>query len=564
MTGRGRMAGVALASTLLFLASAASGQNGPAPGVEVVANGPALELRFHGVPLKSVRADDNQNALALDFTQPVDPAIFDRLNGALPSWIAIAYSSYDNGVIRAARPVTFLTRPEIDGFSLRLEPRVTTAQAAPFQAAPGGSAPAPNPQQSAPPPQQYSQQQQYPQQQQPYPQQGGPYPPQQYPPQQQPYPPQQQGNPQQGAPPPGQQGQAQPPMPYAPSDAFAAARNYYGLQYVAHPDDPLWDLAYGRAAARSDSGVDIGGAYHEFHNGDRVGSSHGSFRLGLGGVALLGSIYDTTAKGTNIRTATGTFAASSNISRISGEAGLGFAMGGDSEIRLEALAGASTVGGKLTSWSGTPDGFISASLIYHAADLDTPESLLDKGVRDEASLSVAQRLGYGLWGSFTGRLDNYGLQGHHDIVQTAGWNGNLRWDYEVLPGFFAGLAYDGQGDYRLHYDTLTGTVPTPYVPLSIRNLEAHVGSASLSAMLWDQLWLDAFGGYAYDRYAKTSGAVYGGGIRLMAAPNFAIELGARHTAISLQQGELGGETSAGISLNVGFGGPPRPNPFSLW
>jgi len=548
------MAGAALAGACLCLASAASGQNGPAPGVEVVGNGPALELRFHGVPLKSVRADDNQNALALDFTQPVDPAIFDRLNGALPSWIAMAYASYDNGVIRAARPVTFLTRPEIDGFSLRLEPRVTTAQQTPFQAAPNGSGPAPAPVQIAPAPAP----QQYPPQQQPYPQQGGPYPPQQYPPQQQPYPPQQ------GNPPPGQQSQGQPPIPLAPSDAFAAARNYYGLQYVAHRSDPLWDMAYNRAAARTSSGVDIGGEYHEFHSGDRVGTSYGSFRLGLGGVALLGSIYDTTARGTNIRAANGTFTANSNISRISGEAGLGFAMGGDSEIKLEGLVGASTVGGKLTSWSGTPDGFISASLIYHAADLDTPETLLDKGVRDEASLSVAQRLGYGLWGSFTGRLDNYGLQGHHDIVQTAGWNANLRWDYEALPGFFAGLAYDGQGDYRLHYDTLAGTAPTPYVPLSIRNLEAHVASASLSAMLWDQLWLDAFGGYAYDRYSKTNGAVYGGGIRLLAAPSFAIELGARHTAISLQQGELGGETSAGISLNVGFGGPPRPNPFSLW
>src|SRR6186713_925464 len=53
------------------------------PGFEVVSNGAVLELRFHGVPLKSVRADDNQNALSLDFRQPVDPVIFDRLNGAL-------------------------------------------------------------------------------------------------------------------------------------------------------------------------------------------------------------------------------------------------------------------------------------------------------------------------------------------------------------------------------------------------------------------------------------------------------------------------------------------------
>ena len=378
------------------------------------------------------------------------------------------------------------------------------------------------------------------------------------------YPPQQNPQQQQVYPPPGPQSQAQPPIPLAPSDAFAAARNYYGLQYAAHREDPLWDLAYSRAAARTDSDVGIGGDYHQFHNGDRVGNSHGSFQLALGSVALLGSIYDSTAKGSSVRTPTGTFAATSNISRISGSAGLGFALGGDSEIRLEGLVGAGTVGGKFTTWSGNPDGFISASLIYHAADLDTPETLLDKGVKDEASLSVAQRLGYGLWGSFTGRLDNYGLQSHHDVVQTAGWNGNLRWDYEALPGFFTGLAYDGQGEYRLHYDSLTGSTPTPYVPLSIRNMETHAGTFSLSGTAWDQLWLNAFGGYAYDRYAKQSGVVYGGSIRVTPAPGFAIELGARHTGVSVQQGELGGETSAGISLNVGFGGPPRSGPFSLW
>ena len=54
------------------------------PGFQVVVDGPALELRFRGIPLKSVRADDNQNALSLDFNQPVDPAIFDNLARQLP------------------------------------------------------------------------------------------------------------------------------------------------------------------------------------------------------------------------------------------------------------------------------------------------------------------------------------------------------------------------------------------------------------------------------------------------------------------------------------------------
>jgi len=529
MAGRGSMAGTALAGALLCLATTASGQNGPGPGFEVVSSGNALEVRFHGVPLKSVRADDNQNALALDFNQPVDPAIFDRLNGALPGWIAMAYSSYDNGIIRAARPVTFLTRPETDGFSLRLEPRGPVAQAAPFQAAPYQQGGAPAYAQGAP--------------QQPYPPgQGQPYPPQ-------------------GGNPP----QTQPPVPFAPYERYAAARNYYGLEYAVNRGDADWQKAYARAAVLGNSDGGLGIDYQSFHNGDRVARAHGSFKVTLlPGVALLGSIYDTDARGKNVRTATGTFAATGNTNSLSGSAGLGFELGGDAQITLEGLSGAGTGGGKLAVYTGSPDGYVSASLIYHAADLSTPESLLDKGIKDEAAITVAQRLGWGLWGSLSGRFDNYGLKGHANMVQTAGWKGSLNWDAQLMQGLFAGIAYDGQGEYRLAYNALTGTVPTPYVPLSIRNTETHAVTGSLTTSLWDQIWFDAFGGYVYDRYAKKGGGLYGASLRVTPAPGFEIELGARHSNISLTQGELGGETTAGLSLNVGFGGNPRDDRFSLW
>lgn len=82
-----------------------------------------LELRFSGLPLRSVRADDSQNALSMDFQAPVNAAVFEQLPRDLPQWIAMAYVSFDNGVIRATRPVTFLTRREPGGFSLRIVAR---------------------------------------------------------------------------------------------------------------------------------------------------------------------------------------------------------------------------------------------------------------------------------------------------------------------------------------------------------------------------------------------------------------------------------------------------------
>jgi hypothetical protein len=88
------------------------------------------------MPMRSVHADDSQNALAIDFLQPVDGGVFDRLPNELPQWISMAYANFDNGVIRSPRPVTFLTRGEGDGFSLRIIPRGPIAPPPVAQAAP--------------------------------------------------------------------------------------------------------------------------------------------------------------------------------------------------------------------------------------------------------------------------------------------------------------------------------------------------------------------------------------------------------------------------------------------
>jgi hypothetical protein len=107
-------AGVAALAMMLAPAQAQS-----EPGYEVISNGPdGLELRFHGLPMRSVHADDNQNALAIDFLEPVDGALFERLPGELPQWISMSYVIFDNGIIRSPRPVTFLAHSESDGFTL--------------------------------------------------------------------------------------------------------------------------------------------------------------------------------------------------------------------------------------------------------------------------------------------------------------------------------------------------------------------------------------------------------------------------------------------------------------
>jgi hypothetical protein len=553
MRGRKVRAKTALAALLACALSSAapSAVLAQAPSFEVTSNGPVLELRFRGMPLKSVRADDNQNALSLDFNQPVDPMLFDRLGNALPQWISMAYTTYDNGVIRATRPVTFLTRQETDGFSLRMQPRdgaptnmqaLQQAQGAP-QPLPG-TAPYP---QGAPPPG-------YPVPPPGYPPQA-PYPPQPYP--GQPYP--GQAYPGQPGPPPGQA-----PVPFAPYEAFSGARNYYGLRVAERRGDPLWTKAYNRAAMRGDGEAGFGAEYKSFKNKDRLITTRANAKATLGsGIALIGSITDADLEAASVRTATGTFVTNRSTNVIAGSAGLALELGDGNQITFEGLYGNSVAGGKLGIFGGTPDGFISASLAYHQPLLDTAEAIVGKARTDEISIATAGRLAYGLWGSLEGRYTNYGLSGHGNAVQTAGWDGNLRWDYD-FGGILAGLSYNGRGEYRMKYDTLTGAAPSPYVPLSIRNMETHAATASLSSLMWDSFWFNLYGGYVYDRYAKSGGGIYGLSLRYTPVPGLDLEMGARRSNISLTQGMTGGETQAGLSLTLGFGGDPRNSRFTFW
>ena len=77
----------------------AQGYRGPA--YQVVSNDAnGLEIRFHGVGLRGVHADDSQNALAIDFQQPVDGAE----TGTVVEVYQCGYRLNDS-VIRPARVV---------------------------------------------------------------------------------------------------------------------------------------------------------------------------------------------------------------------------------------------------------------------------------------------------------------------------------------------------------------------------------------------------------------------------------------------------------------------------
>ena len=500
-------AGLAAALAGALLAASPASAQGPA-GFEVTArDAGTIEIRFHNMPLKAVHADAAQNALALDFANGVDGSAFDRIAATMPDWVSMAYANYDSGVIRASRPVTFLTRNESDGFSLRMVARGP----APMMAAPPGPVALRGPGDGGPPP-----------------------------PMQQPL--------YAGPPPPA-------PDTFARYNTYGAIRAYDQLELAVNRGNAYWERTYDRAAMQSNSGLTLGTEYHSYHSGDTVIASHAHMKIMLAdGVSIIGSVDNTDATADRVRAADGTFATNTHVNLFNGSLGFGFDVGPDTAATLEALEGNNITGAKFTGYTGDPDSFWQMALIYHQPDMDTPESIAGRAFKDEVVLGTGQHLGYGFWASIAGHGDNYGIHGNASVAKMAGWDGSLRWTTDLGP-LLAGLAYDGHGDYLVNNTSFTGAAPTPYIPLSLRNMETHAVTGSLSSLLWgDTLWLDLYGGYIDDRYAS-DGALYGGAIRYRPAPGVDIALGARHSNVSLLQGETGAETSAGLTFTLGFDGP---------
>jgi hypothetical protein len=475
-----------------------------------------LEIRFHNMPMREVRADDVQNALLINFSTAIDGAVFERLAADAPDWIDLAYGNYDSGVIRATRPATYLTRHEQDGFSLRILARNPVAQGAPEPIV------LRRPLDNSPPPLRM------------LPRQAD-----------------QQDASQQDA----------PQQDVSPHNAFGAARNHYALELAVNRDDPTLAMAYDRANGPMASSVQLGSEWRQYHGGDTVITSSADARLAIGpGLSLVGSLDDTNLRGKSVRFASGQVG-TANTNIVSGSGGFAIDLWDDQEIQGKILAGNGVLGGTITGFSDGANGFWNAALTYHQPYLDTPEAARDKADRDEITLGMQDHLAYGLWGGLAGFAHRYGVTGSDHVATTAGWSGDLRWSAD-LGGLLAALAYDGKGEYLVDH-RLFAVSGVSFQPLAIRDMETHAVTGSLSANTGlDGVWFDLFGGYAVDRYAS-DGAIYGASLRYTPAPGVDLALGVRHSAISLIEGETGSQTSAGLSITFGFGDLRRGSYFSL-
>ena len=320
----------------------------------------------------------------------------------------------------------------------------------------------------------------------------------------------------------------------------------------------MWATAYARAAMQADGGITLSSEWNQYHGGDQMVNADLSGKLSfLPGMALVGDAQYTNVRGNTVRLANGNFA-STRTDLVTGTGGFAFELGPDSEMKLEASEGNNLTGGLLSLYSGTPTGFATVKVDYHAPDLDTPTAVANRADTDSAMLGVAGELWYGLWGHASGHYDRYGVHGNADVARTAGWDAGLRWDAPLWDGLLVGLSYDGHGDYRASHASFTGAAPTPYVPLGIRAIENHAVALNLSTLSWNGFWFDGYAGWVDDRYSS-NGLLAGLDLHYMPAPGVDLALGVRQSAVSYTQGETGRQTSAGLNLTVGMGEPPQPS-----
>ncbi|MBV9045604.1 MAG: hypothetical protein JO167_00205 [Alphaproteobacteria bacterium] len=477
------------AVALLCLGTAAHAQS--ASTLQILSRAPdGAEFRIHGVSLKNVTADDTQNTVSFEFNGPISDEAFARLQQELPDWVDMSYAGYDNAVIRARRPATFLTKTEDDGFSMKIVPRGAVAAA------------------DAPPP---------------LPLRGS------------------DGAACSNCPPP-------PPQPLGIPPGWQRVGHYLARAAAERPGDVMIRSAYDMNRMNGISYVTVSGDWRHTDNATmyiaHVHADVGSWY----GTHLLADFHDANVNAKAVRRFSG---AITPLNRNDMSGSVGLAMPLDSAVlTAEALYGRSGWGGRVTLSYQDEDVQMGMRAAYHEPYVDTAEGISLYGRRDYSGAFISGRLFDLLWANAEVRATRYGAHGDDNVAHTAGWHAGLRYDFDVIP---LSLTYDGEGEYVIGKHTYIGAPPTPWVPLSIRDREVHSLGGDLSSAIDNAFWFDMYGGWAIDRYTN-SGPYGGVAFRFTPSPGVDLTLHGRYSTVAERQGDRGNELSAGLALTFASGG----------
>jgi len=471
------------------------------PAFAILSRAPYAELKFHRLFLKNLRPSPAQNEVTLEFSTPVEGPLFEQLKGVLPEWVDAAFTGYDSAVIHARRPVSFSAVPDPDGFTLRIVPQGFAAK---------------------PPPQTAYDALPY----------GPPLYEQDY--DRAAFAPLRRDTPRDPLPP-----RARRAVEAGVGD-WRAADRYHAVAMAEGLRGP-----WRGSLVEPGPTVALNSEWRHSEDDQTVIETGAKAVLPLAGAFALaaeGAMIRATASA--VRKLDGTFG-SVNLYEGVGSLSLLY-NNGATDARVSALYSRAGAGARLSYAGRRLDSESEVSGAYREGYRQTAETIADRAFADSVQLRHAQRIAQGVWGEAALRANRYGVNGDDEVAKTAGFAASLRTIGE-LAGWATGLSYDVAGEYAFDKHDYPAAGGGTFLPLNIRNREVHAVSASASRPLGSDLWFDAYGGWAVDRY-DGNGPLGGLMVRYAAPGGFGISAGISHSEVSARQGENGTITSAGIVI----------------
>ncbi len=176
----------------------------------------------------------------------------------------------------------------------------------------------------------------------------------------------------------------------------------------------------------------------------------------------------------------------------------------------------------------------SISAVYHRAYWELVSGLVNQGTHDQLEARQERILGEGWSGLLALRYNRYGVADEADVTKSAGLLASLRktveWETRSLSG-----GYTMDGEYIHTQQKFNNGAGIYFRPLGISTKEIHSLDATFSEKLTNDLRLDLFAGYGYDRY-NDKGPFAGLNLLLTGEESYELGLKASH-AKALSRGE---------------------------
>jgi hypothetical protein len=227
-----------------------------------------------------------------------------------------------------------------------------------------------------------------------------------------------------------------------------------------------------------------------------------------------------------IRRANGVIEATDGV-RHRNELYLQHAYEGGDMARASLYAGSNAVGAGAQYRLADDYGSTRLYAEYQRPNWDFIEGIAESAVRDRVGVDRRFVITPRLYAGLGGALNRYDLENDDDVARTVSWNGNVR--YQIYPGDpILTLGYAIDGEYRKDEMLKLDAGGVQYLPLPLRSREIHFVDVSAYKEINEDLVLQGYLGYGYDRLGD-SGPAIGGSVTKSVGDHFEAQARASHS-----------------------------------